>query len=61
MLLFCVQRGDAEVLEPARAIDPDYADTLRLAMQQGVEVLAYRAQLTTTEIYLQTRLPFRLA
>ena len=61
VLLFCVQRGDAEVVEPARAIDPDYADTLRLAMQQGVEVLAYRAQLTTTEIYLQTRLPFRLA
>jgi len=61
VLLFCVQRGDAEVVEPARAIDADYADTLRLAMKQGVEVLAYRARVTTAEIYLQTRLPFRLA
>jgi len=61
VLLFCVQRADAEVVEPARDIDPVYADTLATAVQQGVEVLAYRAQLSPTEITLQTRLPFRLA
>jgi len=60
VLLFCVQRGDAMAVEPAREIDPGYADTLRRAVKQGVEVLAYRAQVTTSEIYLQTRLPFRL-
>jgi sugar fermentation stimulation protein A len=61
VLLFCVQRADAEVVEPARDIDPAYADTLATAVQQGVEVLAYRAQVSPSEISLQTRLPFRLA
>jgi sugar fermentation stimulation protein A len=60
VLLFCVQRADAKVVEPARDIDPTYADTLRTAVKQGVEVLAYRAQVTTSAITLQTRLPFRL-
>jgi sugar fermentation stimulation protein A len=59
--LFCVQRADANVVEPARDIDPTYADTLRTAVNGGVEVLAYRAQVTTSAITLQTRLPFRLA
>jgi DNA-binding sugar fermentation-stimulating protein len=48
-------------VEPAREIDSAYADTLRMAVKQGVEVMAYRAQVTTSEIRLQTRLPFRLA
>ncbi len=61
VLLFCVQRADAKVVEPARDIDPVYADTLRTAVNGGVEVLAYRAQVTTSAITLQTRLPFRLA
>ena len=61
VLLFCVQRADAEVVEPARDIDPVYADTLATAVEQGVEVLAYRARVSPTEITLQTRLPFRLA
>ena len=61
VLLFCVQRADAELVEPARDIDPVYADTLATAVEQGVEVLAYRAQVSPTEITLQTRLPFRLA
>ena len=60
VLLFCVQRADAEVVEPARHIDPVYADTLATAVQQGVEVLAYRARVSPSEISLQTRLPFRL-
>ncbi len=61
VLLFCVQRADAEVIEPARDIDPVYADTLAMAVKQGVEVLAYRAEVSPTEIRLQTRLPLRLA
>ena len=60
VLLFCVQREDAEVVEPARDIDPVYADTLAHAINQGVEVLAYRAHLTPRDITLHTRLPFRL-
>lgn len=61
VLLFCVQRADADLVEPAWDIDPVYAATLATAVQQGVEVLAYRAQVTPSGITLQTRLPFRLA
>ena len=60
VLLFCVQRADAEVMEPARDIDPVYANTLATAVQQGVEVLVYRARVSPTEIRLQTPLPWRL-
>ena len=60
VLLFCVQRADAEVMEPARDIDPVYADTLATAVQLGVEVIAYRARVSPSEISLATRLPFRL-
>ena len=61
VLLFCVQRADAEKVEPARDIDPVYADTLADAVDQGVEVLAYWADVSPTEVTLQTRLPFQLA
>jgi sugar fermentation stimulation protein A len=44
VLLFCVQREDVHIVEPAVAIDPDYARTLAQAMQRGVEVLAWGCQ-----------------
>jgi sugar fermentation stimulation protein A len=60
VLLFCVQRADAVVVEAARDIDPAYAHTLQSAVNHGVEVLAYQAHVTTSAISLQNRLPFRL-
>ena len=60
VLLFCVQRADAQVVEAARDIDPAYADTLRTAVNQGVEVLAYQARVTTSDIILHNSLPIRI-
>lgn len=60
VLLFCVQRDDAQVVEAARDIDPAYADTLRTAVNQGVEVLAYQARVTTSDITLHNSLPIRI-
>ena len=60
VLLFCVQRADAAVVEAARDIDPAYADTLQAAVNHGVEVLAYQAHVTTSAITLQSRLAFRV-
>jgi len=57
VLLFCVQRGDATLVEPAADIDPAYATALREAMDAGVEVLAYRARISTRAIRLHRRLP----
>jgi sugar fermentation stimulation protein A len=55
--LYCVQRGDVNEVRPADGIDPQYGRTLREALAAGVEVLAYRAKVTPTEIRLAERIP----
>lgn len=57
VIFFTVQRGDAETVSPADNIDPEYGRLLRLALQNGVEALAYRAEVATQEIRLTDRLP----
>jgi sugar fermentation stimulation protein A len=57
VIFFTVQRGDGESVSPADAIDPEYGRLLRLAMENGVEALAYRALVTPQEIVLTERLP----
>jgi sugar fermentation stimulation protein A len=52
-----VQRGDVREVRPADGIDPDYGRTLREAVAAGVEVLAYRAKVTSREIALEERIP----
>ena len=49
-VLFCVQRADGRCFAPARHIDPVYAETLIEVRQQGVEVLAYRAEVSPEEV-----------
>ncbi|MGB0127261.1 MAG: DNA/RNA nuclease SfsA [Rhodocyclaceae bacterium] len=53
VLCFCVQRGDTHEVRPADHIDPTYGHTLRKAMSQGVEVLAYGADVSTSGIELR--------
>jgi len=53
--LYCVQRGDVNEVRPADAIDAEYGRTLREAIDAGVEVLAYRARVTPTEIRIEER------
>jgi sugar fermentation stimulation protein A len=55
--LYCVQRGDVREVRPADGIDFEYGKTLREAIAAGVEVLAYRAKVTTAEIRLAERIP----
>jgi sugar fermentation stimulation protein A len=55
--LYCVQRGDVREVRPADGIDHEYGRTLREAIAAGVEVLAYRARVTTKEIRLAERIP----
>jgi sugar fermentation stimulation protein A len=60
VIFYCVQRKDAQQLKPADEIDPEYGQTLRLAIKSGVEALAYRAVVSKPEISLSTRLPVLL-
>ena len=57
VIFYCVQRKDAEQLRPADKIDPKYGQTLRMAIQSGVEALAYRAVVGNREVLLASRLP----
>ena len=58
--VFVVQRGDGERVRPADAIDPAYGALLREAAQAGVELLAYRAEVTLNRVHLNLRLPVLL-
>lgn len=57
VIFFTVQRGDGDAVSPADMIDPEYGRLLRLALENGVEALAYRAIVTPEEIRLTERLP----
>lgn len=60
VLFYCVQHSAIERVAPAREIDPDYAAALQVALDRGVEVLAYQARLSPQEVALYRRLPFSL-
>lgn len=59
VLVFCVQRADAREVQPADAIDPAYGLALRNAMVQGVEVIAYGADVSPAAVELVRPLPVR--
>ena len=60
VIFFVVQRTDAHFVAPADDIDPEYGRLLRLAVENGVEAVAYQAQVSPQEIYLAKSLPVRL-
>lgn len=57
VIFFCVQREDAGLMRPAVDIDPLYAKTLAEALANGVEALAYAAQVSVRGVALQRSLP----
>ncbi|MAF17765.1 MAG: DNA/RNA nuclease SfsA [Marinomonas sp.] len=57
VLMFCVSHTGIQSVAPAEHIDPKYAEALEEVMTQGVEVIAYRAHIDTTEIYLTESIP----
>lgn len=50
VMLYLMQRGDAERFAIAADIDPGYAEALGAAMQAGVEALCYRCRVAPDEI-----------
>lgn len=60
VILFLVQRGEAQAFTPADAIDPVYGSLLREAQQAGVEILAWRTAVTPSASRVVTSLPVRL-
>ncbi len=60
VMLYVVQRADAESFAPADDIDPAYGAALREAVTAGVEALCYQADVSPESIRLARRLPVSL-
>lgn len=59
-VLFCIQRNDASCFKAAKAIDPQYADTLHQVHAHGVQVLAYVAEVKPASVTLTQKIPLGL-
>src|SRR4029453_4815722 len=57
VMLFCVQHSLAQSVSPADDIHPEYGRALRRAHTAGVELIAYRADLSAHEFRLTCVLP----
>ncbi len=57
VLLFCVARDGVQLVRPADDIDPVYGATLRRAVHNGVEVLAYGCRVNPREVRIDRRMP----
>ncbi len=60
VLFFCVQLTGVESMSIAKHIDPLYAQTLSVAIDAGVEVLVWQADISDQAIRLQRPLPLIL-
>jgi sugar fermentation stimulation protein A len=66
VLLFCVQHQGIKEVRPAAHIDPKYAEGVEVALAKGVEIIAYRAEITTAatgepkQIILTNAIPFSI-
>jgi sugar fermentation stimulation protein A len=60
VMLYVVQRSDGGAFTTAADIDPAYAEGLRRAVDGGVEVLAYRAEVSPEAVEIVERLTIEL-
>ncbi len=59
VMLFVIQRTDCDLFAACAELDSAYAKGLTAAADAGVEVLAYRTEITTTAVTLTDRVPWR--
>jgi len=61
VLVYCVAHTGITQVSPAWDLDPGYAETLAWAIEQGVEVMAYGASISLTEMSLVRVVPLNMA
>lgn len=57
VVLFIAQREDVDWFTVARDIDPAYAESLRFAVDEGVEALCYRCSVSPDAVTVVEKLP----
>ncbi|MCO7227351.1 DNA/RNA nuclease SfsA [Pleionea sp. CnH1-48] len=60
ILLFCVQHTGINHVKPAQHIDAKYAELLAIAIEAGVEVIAYGCSLSSESMVIKGPLTFTL-
>ena len=60
VLLFCVQHTGIEVATLAEDIDPAYAEAVRQAVDQGMQVHAYGCDVSPAAVAVARELPVEL-
>jgi sugar fermentation stimulation protein A len=58
VLFFCVQHSGIQSVQVAKHIDPDYANELKQAMLNGVEILCYGCRVSSEKIDINQSLQF---
>jgi sugar fermentation stimulation protein A len=61
VMLFVIQRTDCDAFEACHDLDPAYARGLTEAAAAGVEVLAYRCEITPERVAIADRIPWASA
>lgn len=57
VIFYCIARNDITEFQPADEIDTEYGQTLRKAIAQGVQAIAYKVKITPDEIVLTESVP----
>lgn len=60
VLLFCVPHTGIEQVGIARDIDPTYYESVACAVEQGMEVLAFRCSVSPESVAVDYQIPFTL-
>lgn len=60
VMVFCVQRGDADAFRLADDLDPAYACGFREAVAAGVEAVCYRCRVSPAAIEVEKSIPILL-
>ena len=60
VMLYIIQRTDVEIFAPAKEIDPNYASTLKIAYEKGVEIIPIQVKVSPEKIEILKELPFEL-
>jgi sugar fermentation stimulation protein A len=60
VVVFVIQRGDAEAFAPHDESDPDFGETLREVAADGVEIYAHICRVSRREVVLRQSIPVLL-
>lgn len=57
IMLYIIQRSDCSFFRPAYEIDPEYSNLLKESFKNGIEVMAYKTDVSPEEIRINCNIP----